>query len=405
MIRWLYSTDARDIGILYLILSGFSGMLGTMMSLLIRLQLMDINQSAVLNIPNQVYNNIITVHALLMIFYLIMPALFGAFGKLKFNILNIKKILIFTNNIKENEDKNIIVVKNEDKNTIVVKNEGINKLNYYLAGLIEANGSIITSKKGNYFPKIVIIFKKNDLKLVEFLQNKYKCGIIIKKDNYILWQIQKISDVKYIIDVINGKMRTPKIYKLYDAINYFKDNNLLELNYPLLPLNNNKIDEDWWLGGFSDGDSGFSIIINERKNLNNYRIQVQYRLEIQQIYKFNNENLNNSFFNIMSLIASYFFVNLLTRSRNKKLKDYEMKIYNSYILIISSINSWNLLINYFNKYPLLSSKRRDYLDCCKILELKKETKLTRDYIKKTKEIKSSFSNKNKSINWDHLNNI
>jgi cytochrome c oxidase subunit 1 len=57
-------------------------MLGTMMSLLIRLQLMDINQSEVLNIPNQVYNNIITVHALLMIFYLIMPALFGAFGNL-----------------------------------------------------------------------------------------------------------------------------------------------------------------------------------------------------------------------------------------------------------------------------------------------------------------------------------
>lgn len=82
MSRWLYSTDARDIGILYLILSGFSGMLGTMMSLLIRLQLMDINQSAVLHMPNQVYNNIITVHALLMIFYLIMPALFGAFGNL-----------------------------------------------------------------------------------------------------------------------------------------------------------------------------------------------------------------------------------------------------------------------------------------------------------------------------------
>ena len=82
MIKWFYSTDARDIGILYLYLSGISGMLGTMMSFIIRLQLMDINQSSVLNLPNQVYNNVITVHALLMIFYLIMPALFGAFGNL-----------------------------------------------------------------------------------------------------------------------------------------------------------------------------------------------------------------------------------------------------------------------------------------------------------------------------------
>lgn len=78
--RWLYSTDARDIGVLYLILSGLSGMLGSAMSLLIRLQLMDINQTSVLQLPNQLYNNVITVHAILMIFFLVMPALFGGFG-------------------------------------------------------------------------------------------------------------------------------------------------------------------------------------------------------------------------------------------------------------------------------------------------------------------------------------
>jgi cytochrome c oxidase subunit 1 len=57
-------------------------MLGSMMSLLIRLQLMDINQSEALNLPNQLYNNVITVHGLLMIFYLIMPSLYGSFGNL-----------------------------------------------------------------------------------------------------------------------------------------------------------------------------------------------------------------------------------------------------------------------------------------------------------------------------------
>jgi len=80
--RWIYSTDARDIGILYLLLSIFSGMLGTTLSMFIRIQLMDINQSSVLNLPNQVYNVVITVHALLMIFYLIMPSLFGGFGNI-----------------------------------------------------------------------------------------------------------------------------------------------------------------------------------------------------------------------------------------------------------------------------------------------------------------------------------
>lgn len=82
MKRWLFSTDARDIGILYLLISALSGMLGTTLSMFIRLQLMDINQSSVLNMPNQLYNVVITVHALLMIFYLIMPALFGGFGRI-----------------------------------------------------------------------------------------------------------------------------------------------------------------------------------------------------------------------------------------------------------------------------------------------------------------------------------
>jgi len=80
--RWLNSTDARDIGINYLLLSSFAGILGTSMSMAMRLQLMDIDQSSVLNLPNNIYNNLITVHAILMIFFLVMPAMYGGFGNL-----------------------------------------------------------------------------------------------------------------------------------------------------------------------------------------------------------------------------------------------------------------------------------------------------------------------------------
>jgi cytochrome c oxidase subunit 1 len=62
-------------------------MLGTMMSMLIRIQLMDINQQSVLGISYQIYNNIITVHAILMIFFLVMPAMFGGFGNIFLPIL------------------------------------------------------------------------------------------------------------------------------------------------------------------------------------------------------------------------------------------------------------------------------------------------------------------------------
>jgi cytochrome c oxidase subunit 1 len=78
----LTSTDARDIGILYLILSFLSGILGSLMSFLIRLHLMDIDNNIILKISSQIYNNIITVHAILMVFFVVMPAMFGAFGNI-----------------------------------------------------------------------------------------------------------------------------------------------------------------------------------------------------------------------------------------------------------------------------------------------------------------------------------
>lgn len=87
MLKWMTSTDARDIGMLYLLLSGLSGMIGTTMSMCIRLQLMDINQDMLLGISHQIYNNIITVHAIIMIFFLVMPAMYGAFGNIFLPIL------------------------------------------------------------------------------------------------------------------------------------------------------------------------------------------------------------------------------------------------------------------------------------------------------------------------------
>ena len=76
--KWFNSTNAKDIGVNYLIFSLFSGLLGTAFSILIRIELSGPGVQYIKD--NQLYNSIITSHAILMIFFMVMPSLIGGFG-------------------------------------------------------------------------------------------------------------------------------------------------------------------------------------------------------------------------------------------------------------------------------------------------------------------------------------
>jgi len=77
MNKWLFSTNHKDIGILYFILAIWSGLLGSSIRIIIRLELRSCG-SLINN--DQIYNSLVTNHAFIIIFFTIIPFIIGGFG-------------------------------------------------------------------------------------------------------------------------------------------------------------------------------------------------------------------------------------------------------------------------------------------------------------------------------------
>jgi len=90
------------------------------------------------------------------------------------------------------------------------------QLGPYLAGLIEGDGHIyvpdtLYNDKGNRrYCFIRIVFTKPDKPFAEYLQSKLG-GFIVDYNTYVTLQIVAFDKLVFIINLINGHMRTPKI--------------------------------------------------------------------------------------------------------------------------------------------------------------------------------------------------
>ena len=316
-----------------------------------------------------------------------MPALIGGFGKININKIQMKKYT--TLDLSQSKLKL--------------------KLGPYLAGLIEADGSFAIhnkdSKAKRYLPKILIVFSLNDSLLAEKLISITKVGKLYNKQRQgcVIWHIQNIEDVVKMINLINGYMRTPKIEALHRAIRWFND--FHKMNIEPLDLDQSPINSNAWLAGFTDGDGNFSINLVDRKKrgiVTSKRVQAFFRIELRQNY--HRDSLKDtSYFNILSIIARYIGVNLYSRSREQK-----DKIFYSYIVVSHSMESHIKIIEYFDHYPLFSSKYLAYKDWKHVVEqikLRAGKPLTIKDTLEINNIKAQFNKKRTKFDFSHLDSI
>ena len=92
--RWFMSTNHKDIGLLYLIVSALVGFISVCFTIYMRLELMHpgvqymcmegarfiANANAACTPNGHLWNVLITAHGILMMFFVVIPALFGGFG-------------------------------------------------------------------------------------------------------------------------------------------------------------------------------------------------------------------------------------------------------------------------------------------------------------------------------------
>lgn len=311
-----------------------------------------------------------------------------------------KKLEIFSNNYlnmtRAIDEKVLEQVRNNNK----VNEFKINKVDFghYLAGLFEGDGHLSLPFLGQTIlqrilnPRIVFTSHANNIELYVYIQSMLngKGRFQIVNNNTIRYIIGDIEGIKLFVSVVQGKLRSSKNESLNKLIDFM--NQKYNLTIPFSNLDKSDFSNNSWLTGFTEADGHFGVKIVEAKPKSDTRkrsisnsISIKFRLDQRYL-----EGVN------------YMLMESLSKFLLCKLSIYKTNKGEILSLSVSAIDKIESVIEYFNKYPLLGIKGKDFKDWEIVYNMMlSKQHLTDDGRLKIKSIQSNMNSKRKiNLNYN-----
>jgi hypothetical protein len=276
---------------------------------------------------------------------------------LKSTILSIYNLNIAKAIPTEDVEKALNIYKAKNNSILLTKNN----FGHYLAGLLEGDGHISIPALGNTTlnrvlnPRIVFTSHINNLGMYAFIQSELgNTGRFQTTGQDVLrYIIGDKAGIMLFINLIHGKLRTPKNKRFNDLIKIFNAKYSLGISESL--LDNSNFTNNSWFTGFTEADGHFGVKYVESKAKSDTRkrsvsenISLKFRLD-QRSY---DKPTSSSMKPFMESLALFLSCNLKSYTNNRGSEVLSLGV--------SSIDGVKFLMDYFNRYPLLGDKSNDF---------------------------------------------
>lgn len=271
----------------------------------------------------------------------------------------------------------------------------------YLTGLIEGGGTIIVPKtrysiKGRKnYPSIEITFHCHDLPLASAIQSKLGLGSLakIKGVNAYILTINSNEGILVMIDILNGRMKTPKQQSLALLINWInQDRNINKI--PLKPVNTESLDTTSWLSGFIEADGHFRVRATKGKRTTEHSKKVECVFEIEQAQT---TYLGHSTRDCLESIARTFKTTIKETKAETKHPKYRVRT----VSLAENIE----VEKYFKEFPLYGKKYLDFKDWLQVLECFKNKQTLDEKWTIAKNMRDRMNDNRKEYTWNHLQKL